>query len=103
MLLNLDTRQWTPLASGDGLSAPFWSRDSRYVYSQETLAPEQPIFRVAIGGAKKEKKERTVGSKQIPQSNFVGYVLAGLAPDDAPIATVIHTNSDIYALGVDLP
>jgi Tol biopolymer transport system component/DNA-binding winged helix-turn-helix (wHTH) protein len=103
LLLNVDTRQWTPLASGDGVGAPFWSHDSRYVYGQEALAADQPIFRVAIGGAKKERKERTVGLKQIPQSNSIGYLLAGLGPDDAPVATVIYTNSDIYALGVDLP
>jgi Tol biopolymer transport system component/DNA-binding winged helix-turn-helix (wHTH) protein len=103
LLLNLDTRQWTPLASGDGLGPPFWSRDGKYIYCQEALAPEQPMFRVAIGGANKEKKERTVSSKQIPQSNSIGYALAGLSPDDAPIATVIYTNSDIYALEVDLP
>ena len=103
LLLNLDTRQWTPLASGDGLGAPFWSRDSKYVYYQEGLAPEQPIFRVAIGSAKKEKKERMMTSKQIPQSNSIGYLLAGLGPDDAPIATVIYTNSDIDALEVELP
>jgi len=98
LVLDLETRQWTPLASGDGLGAPFWSRDSKYVYYQETLAPEQPIFR-----ARKEKQERITSSKQIAQSNSVGYLLAGLAPDDAPIATVIYTNSDIYALDVELP
>ena len=100
LLLNLDTRQWTPLASGDGLGAPFWSRDGKYVYYQETLAPEQPIFRAATSGA---RKERMMSAKQIPQSNWIGYVLAGLAPDDAPIASVIYTNSDVYALEVDLP
>jgi Tol biopolymer transport system component/DNA-binding winged helix-turn-helix (wHTH) protein len=103
LLLNLDTRQWTPLASGDGLGAPFWSRDGKYVYYQEALAPEQPIFRLAVGGARKEKQQRTMSSKQIPQSNSVGYALAGLGPDDTPIASVIYTNSDIYALEVDLP
>lgn len=106
LLLNLETRQWTPLVSGEGLGAPFWSRDGRYIYCQDALAPEQPVFRVAASGAKREKtekKERVISSKQIPQSNFIGYALAGLGPDDAPIAAVIHTNSDIYALGVDLP
>jgi DNA-binding winged helix-turn-helix (wHTH) protein/Tol biopolymer transport system component len=103
LLLNLDTRQWTPLASGDGLGIPFWSRDGKAVYCQETLAAEQPIFRVAISGVKKGKKERSMGQEQIPQSNSVGYALAGLGPDDAPIASVIYTNSDIYALEVDLP
>jgi len=104
LLLDLDTRQWSPLASGEGLGAPFWSRDSKYVYYQETLAPEQPIFRWdrrlrQPGG----EKERMMSSKQIPQSNSIGYLLAGLGPDDAPIATVIYTNSDIYALEVELP
>ncbi|HUE23033.1 MAG TPA: winged helix-turn-helix domain-containing protein [Bryobacteraceae bacterium] len=103
LLLNLDTRQWAPLVSGDGLGSPFWSKDSRYVYGQDALAPDQPIFRVAVGAAKKDKKENIVSAKQIPQSNFISYVLAGLGPDDAPIATVIYANSDIYALGVDLP
>jgi dipeptidyl aminopeptidase/acylaminoacyl peptidase len=102
LLLNRDTRRWTPLASGDGLGAPFWSRDSKSVYYQETLAPDQPIFRAAIG-ARKEKTEQMLSSKQIPQSNSVGYLLAGLGPGDAPIATVIYTNSDIYALEVELP
>jgi len=100
LLLNLDTRQWTPLASGDGLGAPFWSRDSKYVYCQEALAPEQPIFRAVAGSA---RKERMMTAKQIPQSNSIGYELAGLGPDDTPIATVVYTNSDIYALEVDLP
>jgi Tol biopolymer transport system component/DNA-binding winged helix-turn-helix (wHTH) protein len=103
LLLNLDTRQWTPLASGDGLGPPFWSRDGRYIYCQDALAPEQPVFRVAVSGAKKEKKELAISSKQVPQSNSIGYALAGLGPDDTPIATVIYANSDIYALEVDLP
>jgi DNA-binding winged helix-turn-helix (wHTH) protein/Tol biopolymer transport system component len=100
LLLNSDTRQWTPLAAGDGLGAPFWSRDGKYVYCQDTLAPDQPIFRVALRGG---RKERLIGAKQIPQSNSIGYTLAGLGPDDTPIATVIYGNSDIYALDVDLP
>ena len=103
LLWHPDANRWMPLASGDGLSAPFWSRDNKYVYYQETLAPEQPIFRVAIDGVRKQKKERMMGSKQIPQSNSVGYALAGLGPDDAPIAAVIYSNSDIFALEVDLP
>jgi DNA-binding winged helix-turn-helix (wHTH) protein/Tol biopolymer transport system component len=100
LLLNLGARQWTQLASGDGLGDPFWSGDGKFVYYQETLAPEQPIFRTAISSA---KKERIVSTKQIPQSNSIGYMLAGLDPGDAAIATVIYTNSDIYALEVELP
>jgi DNA-binding winged helix-turn-helix (wHTH) protein/Tol biopolymer transport system component len=100
LVLNPESRLWSPVASGEGLSAPFWSRDGRTIYYQETQAPEQPIYRATIGSG---KAERMAGSKQIPQSNSIGFLLAGLAPDDAPIATVIDTNSDIYALEVELP
>ena len=100
LLLHLDTHLWTPLASGDGLDAPFWSKDGKYVYYQDTLAAGQPIWRAAVGAG---KSERLLSSKQIPQSNSVGYFLAGLAPGDAPIATVTYSNSDIYALDVELP
>ena len=104
LLLDLETRQWTAVATGDGLGAPFWSRDNKHFYYQETLAPEQPIFRWAKRpGLPGGEKERMTSSKQVPQSNSIGYLLAGLGPGDAPIATVISTNSDIYALEVDLP
>jgi Tol biopolymer transport system component/DNA-binding winged helix-turn-helix (wHTH) protein len=101
LLLDLQTREWSQVAEGQGLGLPFWSHDSKYVYYQEVLGgAEQPIFRVQIGS---RRKERVMSSRQIPQSNAVGYLLVGMAPGDAAIATVIHTNSDVYALDVDLP
>jgi Tol biopolymer transport system component/DNA-binding winged helix-turn-helix (wHTH) protein len=100
-LLSLETRQWTPLAAGEGLGVPFWSHDSKYVYYQEVLGgAEQPILRVEIAN---RRTEHMMSARQIPQPNAVGYLLVGLGPHDAPVATVIHTNSDIYALDVELP
>jgi len=100
-LLDFKTGRWTVLAAGSGLGVPFWSRDAQYVYFQEVLGgPEQPVFRVQIHTRKIEK---AMGSSQIPQSNLTGYVVTGLAPDDAPVATVLRSNSDIYALELDLP
>jgi Tol biopolymer transport system component len=100
LLFDFKTGQWSQLVKGSSPGVPFWSRDGKYVYYQETLGPGQPIFRVAIGS---REIERLMTSEQIPQSNLTGYALTGLAPDDAPIANVIRSNSDIYALDVDLP
>ena len=100
-LLDLQTGQWSLLASGTGLGVPLWSRDSQYVLFQEVLGgPEQPVYRVSI---RSRKIEKMAGASQIPQSNVTGYVVTGLAPDDAPVATVLRSNSDIYALDLDLP
>ncbi len=99
-LFDFRTRQWTPLVTGVGLGPPFWSRDGKYVYYQDVfVSVDQPVFRVRIGN---RRIERVVSSQQLLQSNVTGYVLGGLAPGDAPIASVIRSNSDIYALDVDL-
>jgi hypothetical protein len=47
--------------------------------------------------------ERMMSSRQLLQSNVTGYVLAGIAPGDAPVASVIRSNSDLYALELELP
>jgi Tol biopolymer transport system component len=100
-LFDFRTRQWTPLATGAGLGPLFWSRDGKYVYYQDAYASaDQPVFRVRIGN---RRIERIASSRQLLQSNVTGYVLAGLAPGDAPVASVIRSNSDLYALDLDLP
>jgi serine/threonine protein kinase/Tol biopolymer transport system component len=100
-LFDFHTRRWTLLATGAGLSPPRWSHDGKYVYYQDVFAgEEQPIFRVRIAD---RKIERIVSSRQLMQSNVTFYGLSGLAPGDAPIATVVRRNADLYVLDVDLP
>jgi Tol biopolymer transport system component len=100
-VFDFQTRRWAPLSEGTELGYPFWSHDGKFVYIQDVLgAEDQPIFRVRIGDG---RIERMMSGGQIPQSDVTGYTLSGLGPDDSPIATVIRSNSDIYALGVDLP
>ena len=101
VLFDFRTRHWTPLVTGVGLSPLQWSHDAKDIYYQDALAgAEQPIFRVRIG-------DRKVGppltSRQIPQSNLTAYGFCGLDPNGAPIVTALRSNSDIYALDVDLP
>jgi serine/threonine protein kinase/Tol biopolymer transport system component len=100
-LFDTGTQQWSQLADGPLLGSPFWSHDGRYVYFQNSSTSEdQPIFRVRVNG---RKLENLMSSRQLPQSDVTGYSLCALTPDDAPVANVIRTNSDIYALDVDLP
>jgi Tol biopolymer transport system component len=101
LLFDFHTRQWTPLASSGALGPAQWSHDGKFVYYQDLSAGvEQPIFRLRIAD---RKSERMMDSRSIPQSNVTEYSLSGLAPGDAPIATVVRSNSDLYALDVDLP
>jgi len=101
LLFDFHTRRWTPLATGAALVCPRWSREGKYLYYQDVLGgADQPIFRVRIAD---RRVERVASSRQLLQSNVTDYRLSALAPGDVPIATVGHSNSDIYALDVDLP
>jgi dipeptidyl aminopeptidase/acylaminoacyl peptidase len=100
-LFDFRTRRWIMLAQGGAITLPHWSGDGRYIYYQDmSNSAEEPIFRVRIAD---RKVERMMDSRMIPQSNVTGYQIAGLAPGDEPIATVSRSNSDLYALDVELP
>lgn len=101
LLFDFQSKKWNLLMKGAGLGIPYWSADGRYVYCQEVLGEAgQPVFRVR---AADRAIERMLDSRQIPQSNVTAYLLTGVTPDGAPLATLIRTNSDIYALDLELP
>jgi len=101
VLFDMHSHRWTRLADGANYGIPFWTRDSHYFYFQEVMGDaDQPIFRVNVAT---RAVERMMSSQQLPQSGFSGYTLTGLTPGDAPIATVLRSNGDLYALDVDLP
>ncbi len=100
-LLDVKTGRWSVLAHGSGISALFWSADGQYVLFQDAAGVTgQPLMRVRV---KDRKVEQVVSSGNIPQSDVNAYVVVGLAHDDAPIALILRSNSDIYALDLDLP
>lgn len=102
MLFDFARGQWSELA--DGLPYGWgirWSADSSYVYYQHIYdGEEQPIFRVRI---RDRKVEQITTSRQIPRADVLSYTLTGLTPDNSPLASLVHTNSDLYALELDLP
>ncbi len=102
VLFNFARQQWSDLADG----APYgwgirWSSDSRYVYYQHWVqGEEQPIFRVRISD---RKVEQITSARQILRADVLGYAMTGLTPDNSPLASVIRSNSDVFALDLDLP
>ena len=94
------TQRSKQLASGKGLTQPLWSHDGKFIYYQDSMEVEGPIYRANIATG---KIEQLATSRQIPQSDLTVYLIAGLAPDDTPIASVVRKNSDIYALELDVP
>jgi Tol biopolymer transport system component len=94
------TQGWRVLGQCLGFGPPFWSKNEKYVFIQNQFAAEQPILRVPIAGG---RFEPIMSSRQIPQSDLTTYLMAGLTPDDAPIAVVVRKNANLYALELDWP
>jgi DNA-binding winged helix-turn-helix (wHTH) protein/Tol biopolymer transport system component len=102
MLFDFQRQQWSELA--DGLPYGWgirWSPDSAYVYYQHIYSgEEQPIFRVRVSD---HKVEQVTSKRQMLRADVLSYSLTGLTPDGSPVASLVRSNSDIYALELDLP
>jgi Tol biopolymer transport system component len=102
MMFDFARQRWSELA--DGLPYGWgirWSADSQYVYYQHIFeGDEQPIFRVRVSD---RKVEQITSSRQILRADVLSYSMTGLTPDNSPLASLLQTNSDLYALELDLP
>jgi DNA-binding winged helix-turn-helix (wHTH) protein/Tol biopolymer transport system component len=102
MLLDLAQQKWSELSDGTPYGWGMrWSSDSRYVYYQHPEEGEgQPLFRVRISD---RMVEQITSTRQILRSDVLSYTMTGLTPKNEPLATLIHRNSDIYALDLYFP
>jgi DNA-binding winged helix-turn-helix (wHTH) protein/Tol biopolymer transport system component len=101
VLFDSQSQRWSELFRAGVVRAGLWSHDSKYVYTQDLSGGvSQPIFRVRISD---RKTERIATFQEILRSDVRNYFLAGLAPDDSPVVSLILSHSDIYALDLNLP
>jgi Tol biopolymer transport system component/DNA-binding winged helix-turn-helix (wHTH) protein len=102
MLFDFTGQRWSELTDGAAYGWGIrWSSDSRYVYYQHAdEEEEQPIFRVRISD---RRIEQITSARQILRTDVLVYSMTGLTPDNSPLASLAHRNSDIYVLDIDLP
>jgi hypothetical protein len=102
MLLDLRTRKWTKLAEGTALrGGPFaWSGDSKYVYCQDILAPNEPVYRIRVSD---HKREIVTSFETYLRGGVQKASIVTVASDGSPIIVLDRNQADIYALDLDLP
>lgn len=102
MLFDNAQQRWSELSDG----APYgwgirWSSDSKYVYYQHVfVGEEQPLFRVRISD---HNVEQVTSMRQILRADVLSYTMTGLTPDNSPLISLLHANSDVNALELELP
>lgn len=101
MLLNLRTRQWTPLAEATVLNGQLaWAKDGNSLYYQDLLAANEPIYRFRLSDHKREVME---SFESLLRGGVQRVFFIGFAPDDSPVLSLDRNTADIYALEVDFP
>ena len=99
-LFDFATERWTELARGALLSKPTWSRDSKYLYYQDLLAPEEPVYRFAMSTRQSEK---LLDFSLLLHSGVLRCGFEGLAGDGSIMAVASRGEEDVYRLDLELP
>lgn len=95
-LFDLKTQAWRVIARGGYLNGPVWTRDSKWIYYQETFSDkDQPLYRVSVPEG---KLEQVASRRQILRNDVARYRFYGLDHQDNPLALIVRMNTDIYAL-----
>lgn len=99
MLYDFQSGKWAGIAHGGFIHNPQWTRDGRSIVFQDPAGgEEQPVYQVSLSGL---AVKQLAGRRQFLRADVSRFSLTGLTPAGDPVATVIHSNSDIYALSLD--
>jgi Tol biopolymer transport system component len=99
-IFDFTTERWTEIARGTLLSGQAWSHGSTYLYYQELLSPEEPVFRYDSGTA---RTERVMDFSALLHAGVMRCGLMGLAPDESILAVTTRGEGDIFRIDLDLP
>ena len=101
MLYDVEGQTWTKLFDGTLLNGWLtWSHDGAFLYFQDLLAPNQPVYRVRRGS---HSREEVVNFESLIRTGVPRCAFIGLAPDGSILVTLLKSQADIFALDVSLP
>jgi len=101
MLLDLRTRQWTPLAEATVLNGQLaWAKDGNTLYYQDLLAANEPVYRIRLSDHRREVME---SFESLLRGGVQRVFFLGLGPDNSLVLSLDRNTADIYALDVDSP
>jgi len=100
MLLDLRTSRWKEVRKGTAFGPLGWSRDSQYLYFQDLLEENQPIWRMNVD---RGSFERVTDFRVQLEGSVSRCGLEAIAPDGSPVIRMTSGDKNLYVLDVDLP
>jgi Tol biopolymer transport system component/DNA-binding winged helix-turn-helix (wHTH) protein len=99
-LFDTRTQSWKDIAQGTLLNPGGWSPDSKYIYYQDILGQDEPVFKCAIGG---KKPELFFDFASLLRAGYIRCQFLRSAPNGEAIASLTRSDTDLYRLDLDLP
>jgi Tol biopolymer transport system component/DNA-binding winged helix-turn-helix (wHTH) protein len=100
MVFDIASQVWRKLAEGKSMSFPVWSPDSASVYSQDSLSPGQPLYRVEIASG---TRSVVVSFEKALSTGVQRCAFVAVLPNGAPLVAFDRNNSDIFGARLVLP
>jgi hypothetical protein len=94
------TQTWSEAAQGTLLNPGPWSSDSKYVYYQDILGSNEPVFRIGPGAA---KPELSFDFGELLRAGYTRCAFAGFDAKGTPLAALTRSEVDLYRLDLELP
>jgi DNA-binding winged helix-turn-helix (wHTH) protein/Tol biopolymer transport system component len=94
------TQTWSEAAQGTLLNPGPWSSDSKYVYYQDILGSNEPVFRIGRGAA---KPELSFDFGELLRAGYTRCAFAGFDAKGTPLAALTRSEVDLYRLDLELP
>jgi Tol biopolymer transport system component len=101
MLMQVDTGQWSELATGQDIEYPNWSHDSQNLFFESTINEGRALFRVNVS-TRRTERVLSLARMRRPSVPF-GVQWSGLALDNSTLIMRDVGTREIYALTLDLP
>jgi Tol biopolymer transport system component/DNA-binding winged helix-turn-helix (wHTH) protein len=100
LVYDLQSGEWSEIASGSLLATVHWARDGSAVMFQDQLDGQQSIYRADLAS---HRVTQALGFAEILRGSATHCLFAGTARDGSFYAMVERGVTDIYTLDLDLP
>jgi Tol biopolymer transport system component/DNA-binding winged helix-turn-helix (wHTH) protein len=96
MLYDVASQSWKTLISRPAHD-PVWSHDSHWIYFDDFVAKDQPVYRISVPGG---QLEQVAGLESVQPADALDFRFAGLTPQDVPLVNARISTANIYSMSL---
>lgn len=96
MLYDVAAKSWKTLISRPAHD-PVWSHDSHWIYFDDFVAKDQPVYRISVPGG---QLEQVAGLESVQPPDALDFRFAGLTAHDVPLVNARISSANIYSMNL---